>query len=182
LRVISGTARGRRLTEPAGLDIRPTSDMVKESVFNMIQFNIEGSRVLDLFAGTGQLGIEALSRGAKSAVFVDSDPGAIKLIRTNLELCGFTGAATVYARDALKYLKGSGQFDLIFIDAPYNTPLAGEAIQKIIEIDKLEKNGIIVCETRADSSLPAVSPPYYLLREYRYGSVKISRFSRENEE
>ena len=214
MRVISGTARGRRLREPAGYDIRPTGDMIKESVFNIIQFDIEGRRVLDLFAGTGQLGIEALSRGAKSAVFIDSRPESVKLIWENLRICGLTDAATVLARDALRYLEtgsrilaeivaageggsgkeetgsinetgcekpvGSARFDLIFIDPPYNSSLAAEAIQKIIKFDKLDTNGIMMCETGAGCEMPVVSPPYYLEKEYRYGSVKISRYTRVN--
>jgi len=188
LRVISGTARGRKLKEPKGFEIRPTSDLVKESVFNIIQFDIEGRRVLDLFAGTGQLGIEALSRGAKSSVFVDSKPEAVKLIWENLKICGFSDSACVYTRDALKFLGGEyraasppekDKFDLIFIDPPYKTPLAGRALSKIIEFDKLNPNGIIICEMKADSAAPSVTPPYFLQKEYKYGAVKIARYERE---
>ena len=179
MRVISGFSRGRKLKEPAGFDIRPTSDMVKESIFNIVQFDIEGRRILDLYAGTGQLGIEALSRGAGSAVFIDSKPDAVKLIKENLKLCGFEDMASVFTREALLYLEKSEKFDLIFVDPPYDSPLAGKTIQKIIKVDKLDTNGIIVCETRADSVLPAVFPPYRLNKEYKYGSVKISLFSRE---
>ena len=161
---------------PAGSDIRPTSDMVKESVFNIIQFDIEGRRVLDLFAGTGQLGIEALSRGAKSVVFVDSSPDAVKLIRDNIELCGFSGVWSVYRQDALNFLEYCEKFDMILIDPPYDTPLAKSAIEKIIEFDKLSTNGIMICETKADSTTPAVSAPYCLQKEYIYGSVKILRY------
>ena len=165
MRIISGSARGRKLKEPVGLDIRPTSDMVKESVFNIIQFDIEGRRVLDLFAGTGQLGLEALSRGAKSVVFVVSMPESIKLIWENVKRCGFTDSAAVYNREALKYLALDGSFDIILIDPPYDTTLAGQALKKIIEFDKLNENGIIICETRADSIMPAVSPPYSKQKE-----------------
>jgi len=178
--VISGAARGRKLKEPSGLDIRPTSDMVKESVFNTIQFDIEGRRALDLFAGTGQLGIEALSRGARNCVFVDASTAAVKLIRENLNICGFSETAEVYQRDALKYLEGSGAFDIIFLDPPYDSPLAGRALEKIIEFDKLKINGIIICETSALMPSPPVSPPYFLKKEYRYGSVKIARYERES--
>ena len=206
MRVISGTARGRKLKEPAGSEIRPTSDLVKESVFNIIQFDIESRRVLDLFAGTGQLGIEALSRGARSSVFVDSKPEAVKLIWENLKISGFLDSASVYTRDALRYLEGahrilrdpgggSGQkgdtgasgtgnppgkdkFDLIFLDPPYETPLARRALAKIIEFDKVNPNGIIICEMKADSWTPSVEPPYRLQKEYKYGTVKIARYER----
>ena len=206
MRVISGTARGRKLKEPVGSEIRPTGDLVKESIFNIIQFDVEGRRVLDLFAGTGQLGIEALSRGAKSAVFVDSKPEAVMLIRENLRICGLTDSAVIHTRDVLRYL-GSGhdarysqresaevrgtqrgkspdrafeseKFDIIFIDPPYSTDLAAETIQKIIKFDNLDTNGIMICETSACSALPDVAPPYILQREYIYGKVKVARFTR----
>ena len=206
MRIISGAARGRRLKELTGLDIRPTSDMIKESIFNIVQFDIEGRRVLDLFAGTGQLGIEALSRGARNAVFVDSNPDATKLIKQNLKLCDFFDFATVQTRDALKYLDGGSHmfaqygenrvrdgrggraalgnrqareaFDLIFMDPPYDTPLAAEALSRIIRIDKLNTNGIIICELKADAQTPTVDPPYFLHKEYKYGSTKILRYDR----
>ena len=178
MRVISGSARGRKLKEPSGHGIRPTSAKVKESVFNIIQFDLEGRRVLDLYAGTGQLGIEAISRGARSVVFVDSDKEAIRLIRENLQICGFMDNATVLCRDVPRFLEGDGRFDIIFIDPPYNTPLATETIQKIIKFDKLETNGIIMCETGADQEAPDVAPPYFQHKSYRYGTVKISRYER----
>ena len=178
MRIISGTARGRKLKPLQGFSIRPTSDMVKESVFNIIQFDIEGRRVLDLFAGTGQLGIEALSRGAKSAVFVDSKPDAAKLIRENLKLCGLADRAEVYVCDATAFLKGDERFDLIFIDPPYDATLIDKAMSKIIEFDKLNEHGIIICETEASATLPEVLPPYELQKEYRYGGVKITRYGK----
>ena len=178
MRVISGSARGRRLKEPSGLDIRPTGNKVKESIFNIIQFDIEGRRVLDLFAGSGQLGIEALSRGAANVVFVDIKPEAVKLIRGNLQTCGFDGAAAVMARDALRYLEGCGRFDVILADPPYGTALAAEALQRIIKFDILEANGIMMFETGAEYMLPEVSPPYLLAKQYMYGSTKITRFER----
>ena len=178
MRVISGTARGRKLKEPEGYDIRPTSGMVKESVFNIIQFDIEGRRALDLFAGTGQFGIEALSRGAKSAAFVDSQFDAVKLIKANLEICGFSDSASVFHQDAIKFLGREETFDLIFLDPPYDSKLADKALAKIIEIDKLNPNGIIICELKADRENPDVLPPYVMRREYRYGSVKIVRYEK----
>ena len=181
MRVISGSARGRKLKEPVGFEIRPTSDMVKESVFNIIQFDIEGRRVLDLFAGTGQLGIEAMSRGARSVVFVDSRPNAVKLIKENLKLCGFSDDASVYARDALSYLKSDEKFDLIFVDPPYDMQLTGKALEKIIEFDKLNTNGIIICEIKADGAAPYVLPPCYAQKEYRYGSVRIIKITKAEE-
>jgi len=153
--------------------------MVKESIFNIIQFDIEGRRVLDLFAGTGQVGIEALSRGAASAVFVDSKPDAAKLVRKNLELCGFIDSATVYTCDALAYLQGGERFDLIFIDPPYDTPLIDKALSKVIEFDKLNEHGIIICEAKVERQMLDARPPYVMEKEYRYGGVKIMRYVRE---
>jgi len=178
MRVISGITRGRKLKAPQGLDIRPTSSIVKESIFNIIQFDIEGRRVLDLFAGTGQLGIETLSRGARSVVFVDSSPDAVKLIKENVKLCGFENSCEILRSDALDYLERRGTFDIIIIDPPYDTTLTIRTINKIIEFDKLNDNGIMLCETRADSLIPEVSAPYSIEKEYIYGNVKITRFMR----
>jgi len=151
--------------------------MVKESVFNIIQFDIEGRRVLDLFAGTGQFGIEALSRGAGSVVFVDSAPESVKLIHENLKLCGFSGSA-VLARDAVRYLESEGKFDLIFLDPPYDSQLADKALEKIFEFDKLNINGIIIYESKAGSTPPDAPLPYFLEKTYKYGDVGIARYSR----
>ncbi|UOO36959.1 16S rRNA (guanine(966)-N(2))-methyltransferase RsmD [Oscillospiraceae bacterium CM] len=178
MRIISGSARGRRLKEPMGQEIRPTTDMVKESVFNIIQFDIEGRRVLDLFAGTGQLGIEALSRGAQSAVFVDQSNDALALVRENLKNAGFMDKATVLKGDALAFLHHAGPFDLIFIDPPYGVGLVGKALDIIFKIDILKENGIIICETKADQTLPEAPPPYEKGREYRYGRIKISLYGK----
>ena len=135
--------------------------------------------MLDLFAGTGQFGIEALSRGARSAVFVDSLAESVKLIRENLNICGFSDKAAVFARDALWYLENDEKFDLIFIDPPYDTRLAEKAVSKIVEFDKLNINGIMMCETKADASTTTVMLPYSLQKEYRYGSVRITKYTRE---
>jgi 16S rRNA (guanine(966)-N(2))-methyltransferase RsmD len=172
MRVITGTARGRKLGEPKNMDIRPTTDKVKESIFNIIQFDIEGRRVLDLFAGTGQLGIEALSRGAKSAVFVDASNEAVKIVRANLAHCGLTGE--VVRDDAVAFLSRCGKFDLVFLDPPYQSGLMEAVLRKIIQFDILADGGIIVCETSTDVALPALSAPYYLGREYHYGKVKLT--------
>jgi len=179
MRVISGSARGRKLKEPVGFKIRPTSDKVKESVFNIVQFDVEGRRVLDLFAGSGQYGIEAVARGARSAVFVDSATESVKLVKENLKICGFTDMASVFARDALRHLETDEKFDLIFIDPPYDTKLAVRAVEKIVEFDKLNINGIMICELAASAATPLVTQPYSLQKEYVYGTVKISRYTRE---
>ena len=121
MRVITGTARGRKLKEPVGMDIRPTTDGVKEAVFSMLQFVIEGRRCLDLFAGTGQLGIECLSRGAASVTFVDESREAIALVRENLSRCRMT--ADVVQTDSVGFIGRDGKYDIIFLDPPYDTDL-----------------------------------------------------------
>ena len=180
MRIISGSAGGRKLHDVT-IDIRPTSDMVKESIFNIIQFDIEGRRVLDLFSGTGQLGIEALSRGARSAVFVDSNPQAVKLIYKNLDICGFSDLSIVYTRNVLRCLEkelNNETFDVIFIDPPYNSSLLSETLNTVVGFDKLNSNGIIICETTIETTAPTVELPYFLHREYKYGKTKILRFNK----
>lgn len=179
MRVITGTARGRRLKTPENYDIRPTTDNVKEAVFNILQFDIEGRRVLDLFAGTGQLGIECLSRGAKEAVFIDRDPAAIRIVKENLKTCGLNG--TVLCADALSYLKNCGKFDLIFVDPPYDSGLYEPVLQAINLVDILSEGGIMIVEARRSAELPSLSAPYRRLREYTYGKVKICNYTRESQ-
>ena len=182
MRVITGTARGRRLKELQGMETRPTTDKVKESLFSIIQFDIEGRRVLDLFAGTGQLGIEALSRGAAEAVFVDRRPDAVRLVQENLALCGFTDRARVKSGDALAYLKSGETFDLIFLDPPYAADLLEQALTAIASIDICREHGIIVAESAADKVLPELPAPYRLYREYRYGKIRLSVYHRSGNE
>ena len=161
------------------MDTRPTTDKVKESVFNIVQFDIEGRKVLDLFAGTGQLGIEALSRGAESAVFVDVRKDAAALIRENLAHCGFAGRARVVQGDYLAFLTGCREkFDLIFLDPPYGTGMLEKALEMIAKIDIVTEHGIIVCESAAEAALPELAPPYQKGRDYRYGKIKITLYHR----
>ena len=178
MRVITGSARGRKLKTPENYDIRPTTDNVKESVFNIIQFDIEGRRILDLFAGTGQLGIECLSRGASSAVFVDQSREAVKIVKDNLKACGLSG--TVVQSDALSFLRTCGKFDIIFIDPPYDSDLYESVLNTVNSIDILSDGGIIVCESRRERTLPDMSAPYKKRREYTYGKVKLCIYTKEN--
>ena len=178
MRVITGTARGRKLKTPENYDIRPTTDNVKESVFNIIQFDIEGRRVLDLFAGTGQLGIECLSRGASSAVFVDQSREAVKIVKENLKACGLSG--TVVQSDALSFLRTCGKFDIIFVDPPYDSDLYESVLNTVNSIDILSDGGIIICESRRERALPEMTAPYKKRREYTYGKVKLCIYTKEN--
>lgn len=179
MRVITGTARGRKLKEPVGMDTRPTTDRVKEGIFSSIQFEIEGRRVLDLFGGTGQMGIEALSRGAAHCTFVDLRKEAAGTIRENLDLTGFNDRAKVIQGDALAFLSRCREpFDLIFLDPPYGSGLLEKSMEQITAIDIVTENGIIVCENGSNAGWPAVSLPYRLQKEYRYGKIKTALYRR----
>lgn len=180
MRVITGTARGRKLGQLQGMDTRPTTDQVKESIFNIIQFDIEGRRVLDLFAGTGQLGIEALSRGGAGCTFVDQRRDAAALVRSNLKLCRLSDRARVVQGEALSFLASDRErYHLVFLDPPYQTELLENALKKIAEIDILMENGIIICESPADKVLPELPQPYRKGREYRYGKIKVTVYRKE---
>ena len=176
MRVITGIAGGHKLKSPEGEAIRPTTDHVKQAMFNILQFDLEGRRILDLFGGTGQLGIEALSRGAREAVFIDSSRIATQLIRENLKRCGFQG--TVLQTDAMRFLDRGDKFDVIFIDPPYDAGLYSAILERINAVDNLTEGGIIVCEARVVTELPAMKEPYRKLWERKYGSVKICLYTR----
>lgn len=179
MRVITGTARGRKLRELPGMETRPTTDKVKESIFNIIQFDIEGRRVLDLFGGTGQLGIEALSRGAAHCTFVDLRREAAAVIRENLQVTRLADQARVVQGDSLSFLASCREkFDLILLDPPYASGLLEKAVKEAAAIDILTENGIMVCESAADQVLPALEAPYEKGREYRYGKIKITLYQR----
>ena len=181
MRVITGTARGRVLRTLEGEDVRPTTDRVKEAVFSIIQFEIEGRRVLDLFAGSGQLGIEALSRGAREAVFVDARRDACQVVRENLSKTRLAERAQVVQMDYLSYLgTGRGRFDLVFLDPPYAEVFLENALKRISEIDILTDGGIIICEARRERQLPDMTAPYVKRKEYSYGKVKVCIYTKEN--
>ena len=179
MRVISGTAGGRQLKSLPGDAVRPTADHVKEALFNILQFDLEGRRVLDLFGGTGQLGIEALSRGAREAVFTDQSKNSVSLIRENLKRCGMN--APVLQTDALSYLNRGEKFDIIFIDPPYDAGLYAPVLERINAVDNLNEGGIIICESRAKEVLPDLLSPYRLLRRRHYGSMALTFYTRSSE-
>lgn len=180
MRVITGSARGVRLQAPKGMDTRPTLDQVKEGIFSAIQFEVEGRRVLDLFAGSGQMGIEALSRGAKSAVFVDSRDDACKVVRENLAKTRLEGLGKVVRSDYLSYLHSCREtFDLIFLDPPYAEVFLENSLKTISQIDILSDSGIIITERPFGKELPAIVPGLVRYRDYRYGKAAVTIYRRE---
>lgn len=175
MRVITGKARGVQLKTPEGMQTRPTTDRVKEALFSVIQFEIPGAKVLDLFGGTGQLGIEALSRGAKSAVFVDAGETPCKLIKENLKRTKLEGEAQVVRSDYLTYLsRCREEFDIIFLDPPYAEVFLENALKQITEIDILHSNGIIVTERPLGKELPWEYEGYTRSKDYKYGKTLIT--------
>lgn len=151
MRIISGKYRGKKLKEFELSSTRPTQDRVKESIFNLIQFDIADAVVLDLFAGTGALGIEAISRGAKSVVLVDINPTAINLIKENLKT--IQGDYQIVNQDYMAYLRKNQKFDIVLLDPPYDTDFGYQAIQYIFKNDLLNENGIIIFETKQDNEI-----------------------------
>lgn len=175
MRVITGTARGISLKTPEGLQTRPTADRVKEALFSIINFDIPGAKVLDLFGGTGQLGIEALSRGAVSAVFVDAREDACRLIRENLRRTKLEQNAKVVRSDYLDYLnRCREQYNIILLDPPYAEVFLENAIKKITEIDILQSDGIIVAERPLGKELPWEFEGYTRSKDYKYGKVLLT--------
>ena len=173
MRVITGIARGKRLVTPAGRDVRPTSEKVKEALFSALQFDIEGRRILDLFAGSGQLGIEALSRGAESAAFVDSSAASIKVVKQNLETTGLTDLAKVYMSDYATFAAMCRDtFDIAFLDPPYAEGLLLPAIKSILPL--MSDYGTIVCEYPPEVEIPENIGGFQIYRTYRYGKINVT--------
>lgn len=179
MRVITGKARGVNLKTPEGMRTRPTTDRVKEALFSAIQFDIPAASVLDLFGGTGQLGIEALSRGAKRAVFVDESEKACQLIRENLRRVKMERDASVVRSDYLAYLSRCREkFNIIFLDPPYAEVFLENALKMITEIDILQSGGIIVTERPLGKELPYEFEGYTRSKDYKYGKTLITLYRR----
>ena len=184
MKVITGFAKGRSLVTPEGLDTRPTADRIKQSVFNSIQFDIEGRRVLDLFAGSGQLGIEALSRGAKCCTFVDSDSNAVNAVKSNLSVCQMEKTSKVYHTDFDTFIKNNTDtFDLVFLDPPYREGLLEKALEAVVPF--VSSYGIIVCEHLKEYYPPNIVSHLETDKRYDHGrttSVTIYRITQSKED
>ena len=180
MRVITGKAKGITLSTPDGMLTRPTSDRVKEALFSIVQFELAGAKVLDLFGGTGQLGIEALSRGAACAVFVDSREDACKLIRENLRRTKLEQQGKVVRSDYLEYLKRcKDSFDIIILDPPYAEVFLENALKMLTEIDILQSGGIIIAERPFGKDLPWDFEGFTRSRDYKYGKTLITLYRKD---
>lgn len=181
MRVITGTARGRRLRTLEGNDVRPTTDKVKEAIFSIIQFDIEGSAVLDLFAGSGQMGIEALSRGAFSCVFVDNSRSSIEVVRENVENTGFKKQSRISNIESGNFLKMSvDRFDIAFLDPPYSKGLIEASMPLLAE--KMSDRGIIVCEHEKGLVLPESYGKMFKSKVYKYGKIEVTLYRADSGE
>ena len=172
LRIITGSAKGKALKTLDGEATRPTSERIKQAIFSSIQFDIEGRRVLDLFAGCGQLGLEALSRGAESVMFIDSSREAMDIVKTNASSVGFFGNCRYLVSDWRNYIRKAGGrdvFDLVFIDPPYAMECAADAIIRLAEAGMLAKGAILVAESGTESIKPDEIPGFEVLKSTHYG-------------
>lgn len=174
MRVIAGQKRGKKLDRLKDKAVRPTTDKVKESIFNVIQFDVEGANFLDLFAGSGQMGIEALSRGASRAVFVDVNKDAINVIKRNLTATDFVAKATVVNTDSTLFLKRQeeGSVDIAFLDPPYRSEALDAALLLLPRV--MANGGIIICEHPVDSDLLRSLANFRLTKAYKYGKIAVS--------
>lgn len=185
MRVISGSARGTKLNSIDSISTRPTLDRVKESLFNIINSKIQDSKVLDLFAGSGAIGIEFISRGCERAFFCEKSKEAAKMIESNLKKTRFESKAQIYIEDYKKALEkfkqNNLQFDIIYIDPPYKEDIAVKAVNKIISLNLLAKEGIIIIETddkkREEKELEQLDVEVYDLR--KYGRVYLMFLNRK---
>lgn len=175
MRVITGALRGKKLKTLDGLDTRPTTDMVKEAIFSAIQFDVQGSRCIDLFAGSGQMGIEALSRGATFCAFVDQNPAAVEVVKANIESCGLQRSSKVFNFDSLDYLKSeSRNTDIIFMDPPYGQGILQKALPLCTRL--IDDGGIVVCEHEKELFLEESYGRLKLHKRYKYGKIAVTIF------
>ena len=180
MRVTTGLARGRTLVAPQGMDTRPSSDMTKQAVFNIIQNYVEGCTFLDLFAGSGQMGIEALSRGAARCVFIDSSREACAVVRQNLKAAGLFEKASVAETAAEMYLAACRErFDLVLLDPPYRQGTVAALLPAVAAVTA--PGGTVLAETEHGASLPERCGTLTLKKQYKYGTVALARYEADAE-
>ena len=178
MRVITGIARGAKLLTLEGEDVRPTADRVKEAIFSIIQFEIEGRNVLDLFAGSGQLGIEALSRGAVSCTFVDQRNEAAAMVKQNLMNVKLFEKAKVLTSEAVAFLKYSKNvFDIAIIDPPYSKGLVNAVLPYVAPL--MSPQGSIICEVAKKDELPKNAGDFVLVNQYNYGKTSVGLYKKQ---
>lgn len=185
MRVITGTARGRKLKAPRGMETRPTADRIKEALFNIIGSRIVDINFLDLYAGTGAIGIEAISRGALRAVFVEKNPSAVKIIKENLEITGLTDRATILNLDverAVEMLRADGlEFEITFIDPPYRKDLVRVSLEKLDRYKLAVPGGLVITESSKSDVLPDEVGALQRFRDQRYGDTVLTFYQRTNQ-
>jgi 16S rRNA (guanine966-N2)-methyltransferase len=178
MRIIAGKYRGRRLLAPSGRRIRPTSDRIRESIFNIVGSDIQGQNILDLFAGTGAMGIEALSRGAERAVFIDKHPEALECIRANIGPLAIPDQWDIIRWDVASNLdclaKTAMRYDFAFIDPPYNRGLAVQALENVVACDAMATGGLVVLEHHRLEKIVGRDNRITLLDQRRYGKTLVS--------
>lgn len=175
MRIITGSAKGTKLKTPRGMAVRPTADRVKESLFNILGPRVHGATVLDLFAGTGNLGLEALSRGANRAVFVEQNKASIALIRANAVLTKLQDRIMIVKANVLSALDDiEGQFDLIFCDPPYNRNLVGQVAMRMDMSAILADDAILIIEHSQHEPVEFILQHLRLIRSERFGETCIS--------
>jgi 16S rRNA (guanine966-N2)-methyltransferase len=180
MRIVAGAWRGRTLVAPPGQGTRPTADRVRQALFDMLihadwagRHLIEGATILDVFAGTGALGLEALSRGAAKATFVESDPTALRALRTNITACKAESRAEIVATDALTIPAGSTKADIVFLDPPYGQALLPRALTRLGAVGRIRPGALIIAETGRDETWRPDQP---LLAERQHAAARILIF------
>lgn len=178
MRVVAGERKGLPLKAVDSMTTRPTTDKVKESIFNMIGPYFEGGTALDLFAGSGGLGIETLSRGAEKAIFVEKDGRAFQILQENIKKCRYEDDAELFRTDAMRAVKGLVKRDIVidyvFIDPPYHKKMYYDLVETLVENEKIARTGFIVCEHAKEVTLPENYGSFHLVRQETYGTVVIS--------
>ncbi len=179
MRVISGYARGLKLDSVESDKVRPTTDRVKEALFSILQFEIQGKSFLDLFGGTGQIGIEAISRGAKEVVIVDDSIESLKTIKSNISKLKIKGNIKCIKSDALKFLDDTSyMFDIAFLDPPYKSEVLNKDLLKISS--KMNSSGIIITETPIEDAVLEKANEFILCKRYKYGKIMLNIYKNEN--
>ena len=173
MRVITGLAKGKKLKTLEGIDVRPTIDRIKEAIFSAIHFDLPGKTFLDLFSGSGQMGIEAISRGAKKSIFVDKSKNSIGIVHENLVSTGLLGRADIFNMDAQSFIKSYNDIvDFVFLDPPYKTGIIQPILKEVSSI--ISKDGMIICENPFDEELPEQVGDFYINKSTKYGKIKIT--------